>query len=163
MSALAIISTMQTHCGIKHILHSSSRGTCMLPHSFLFSRNYWRSSHWSLTSVWCLCINQTFILPMLRVLISASSSAPYAWSISIFFTFVKSSVITTLTHMSFFGLDLWKIFEVHIVYMSAGNWHDYFFESPMATLLVPLYLCSSIISSCKHLTRTATCLLLCGG
>lgn len=71
---------------------------------------------------------------MLGDLISAGSSAPYAWSISIFCTFVKSSVITALTHTSFFGLDLWEIFEVHIVYMSAGNQHDYFFELPLATL-----------------------------
>lgn len=112
------------------------------------------------------CINQTFILPTMGVLISAdisrSSSASYAWSTSIFFTFVRSSVTYALTHTGFFGLDLWKIFEVHIVYKSTGNrhnlislnhpWQQYWFS----WIFVPLQLAAvSIWQEQQHLCGSA--------
>lgn len=92
-----------------------------------------------------------------------SSSASYAWSLSIYFTFVR-----VLSH------SLWLAQHFLWFITCANSLKQILFTSPLKADMISFfpfnYLSQwywlfpiSLISCCEHLTRTTTSLLLCGG
>lgn len=154
-----------------NILHSSSEGrsyTTSCSHTITGDLVTDRSVRQVFTRV-----NQTFILwdiaPTMGVLISVdisrSSSASYAWSLSICFS--SWGVLSHRLPLASFSLvyicgsSLKYILFTSL--LKADMIISDFFEPPMPAILVLSNLCPSLISCCEHLTRTTTSLSLCRG